>query len=401
MSDQLDAIARAAQRDGEAVGISVAIAHGDLVAARAYGFADRERGLPATPASVYPLASLSKQYWAVAIAQLGIDVDAPVADFLPEFPDRRVRVRDLMQQTSGLGDDHAGEDDVHFSDLGELAFPPGTWWLYSNRGSLVARRLVEQVSGKPWADYLRDRIAGPLGLDATSVCGDHVQLYEHGKRSPGENTETMRRVQFVCASVLDVVRFERSTDAPELAKLRAPVAIDGVGELPYGMFTRIVDLDGHRAYGHTGNFTGLSVAAFRFPAEDLTIAVLVNAAPKPGFRAYNLVEKIARAELGLPEPPATDALPPPELLGQIAGDYTVGPARGTVDVRAGRAHLVVRDGGRVLIDEPLAWRGGRDFVGKQTGLSTFLPKTGPARAAASGHRFAFDTLARRVEQPAP
>lgn len=400
VSEQLDAIAAAALRDGGAVGISIAIAHGDNIDTRAYGFADRDKKIPASPYSVYPLASLSKQYWAASVLQLGVDLDSSLANILYKFPDRRVRVRDVLQQTSGLGGDHEAEDDVAFTDLPKLAFDPGTWWQYSNRGAVLARRIVEQVSGQTWAQYLHDHIAAPLGLENTGVCGDHVQLYSYGKPSDGEPAETMRRVQFVCSTALDIVKFERWLD--KLPKLRTPVVIDGIGELPYGLLTRIADLGGHKAYGHTGHQTGASVAAFRFPAEDVTIVVLMNASPRPGFDATDVLEKIARVELGVPAPAVTDLPPPPELLAQIVGDYATGGARGTFEVRGGRAHETVRVGERVLFDGPLAWRGGRTFDGGRGGeVNVFVPATGRATAVMVGAPFQLESLARRVEPSDP
>ena len=399
VSEQLDAIATAALRDGGAVGISIAIAHGDSIDTRAYGFADREKKVPASPYTIYPLASLSKQYWAASVVQLGVDLDSSLADILYKLPDRRIRVRDILQQTSGLGGDHDGEDDVAFTDLPKLAFDPGTWWQYSNRGAILARRVVEQVSGQTWAQYLHDHIAAPLGLEATTVCGDHVQLYSYGKPSEGEPPETMRRVQFVCSNVLDVVKFERWLD--KVPELRRPVVIDGIGELPYGLLTRIADLGGHKAYGHTGNFTGVSVAAFRFPAEDVTIVVLVNSSPRPGFEAWSLLEKIARAELGVPEQ-LSDLPPPPELLAQITGEYATGGARGVIEPREGRAHETVRVGEHVLFDGPLAWRGGRTFIGGHSGeTNVFVPATGRARAVIAGTPFLMEALAKRVEPSDP
>jgi D-alanyl-D-alanine carboxypeptidase len=391
VSEQLDAIARAALRDGGAVGISIAIAHGDNIDTRAYGFADRDKKIAASPYTIYPLGSLSKQYWAASVVQLGIDLDSSLADILYKLPDRRIRVRDILQQTSGFGDDHDGEDDVAFTDMPPLAFPPGTWWQYSNRGAILARRAVEQVSGQTWAQYLHDHIAAPLQLDATSVCGDHVQLYSYGKPSEGEPPETWRRAQFVCSNVLDVVKFERWLD--KVPKLRTPVVIDGVGEVPYGLLTRIADVGGHKAYGHTGGFIGLSVAAFRFPAEDVTIVVLMNSKPKPGFEAWDVLEQIARAELGVPVPPERPA--PPELLAQISGNYTVGAARGEVK----GAHATIHVGETVLYDGPLAWRGGRTFVGHEQ--DTFLPAAGPVRAMVVGGPMLMLALARRVEPPDP
>ena len=410
----VDAIADVALRDGGAVGLSIVVMRGDqVVHAAGYGFADRERGVRASEHSVYPLASLSKQYWAVGIAQLveqnRLSVEMPVADVLYKFPDRRVKVRHLLTQTSGLGDDAATNDDTMFTDAPTVAFEPGTWWSYSNRGSILARRVMEQVAGVSWGRYLRERIAQPLALATTTTCtmDNHVTLYDRNGASWSQTPAEVTRLAFVCADAIDVARFENSLDVgrvlrPEtVAKMRAPTSLDGAAlTVPYGWFTRIGDLDGRAAYGHTGTLPGLSVAAFRFPTENLTVVVLMNSAPKRGFQAHELVVKIARARLGLVEPPLADALPPKEELDAIAGTYAAGIARASLAARDGRARLTLAVNGKPVFEGPLAWVGGRSFAGGPDGvqldtLATFAPATGTPRAILVGHRFLLEQVFRR------
>ena len=354
-----------------------------------------------------PLASLSKQYWAVALVQLAaagrLEVDAPVASVLSDFPAAGVRIRDLLQQTSGLGDDFDGEDDEAFTDHPAFAFPAGTFWRYSNRGALVARHVVERGARRPWAEVLRERIAGPLGLRSTQVCAP--------ADGPGLPPATMTRVAFVCADALDTARFERALDrgrlvAPEwLARMRAPVKLALAGaefELGYGWFTRIGEVEGHRAFGHTGSFPGVSVAAFAFPADGMTIAVLERGAPAFGFGAPVLLTRLARAALGLPAPqlPAA-ASPPAALLAACAGDYDLEGATLRFETREGQ--LWVRLPGR---EEPLEllWAGGSRFLGTPDGYDpdeggTFLLAGDRAVAVSWGHRLLLEGLAKRRPVP--
>ena len=405
----IDTIAGAALREGGAVGLSIVVMHGDqVVHGRGYGLADVDHHVTATERSVYPLASLSKQYWGLGIAQLvesgRLAVDSSIADVLHDFPDRRVSVRHLLTHTSGLGDDAPDEDDVTFRDAPKVMFEPGSWWHYSNRGSILARRIVEQLNGGSWDRYLHDRIATPLGLTSTTTCtfDNHVRLY--GKQ-PLLPASEMTRIAFVCANAIDVARFERSLDTGALVRpetvrqMRTATRIAGF-ELPYGWFTRIGELGGHRAYGHTGNFPGVSVAAFRFPADDLTIVVLMNSSPKAGFRAYELVTRIARAELGLAEPELHDGKVPHTELEAIAGTYVYGDVRVTVSDRDGSAWITIVEGGKQVYEGALVWAGGRSFAGGPDGvhadeLGTFLPPSGKATALAVGHRMLLDNVFRR------
>jgi D-alanyl-D-alanine carboxypeptidase len=407
---RIDELAAAALHDGGAVGLSIAVLRGErVVHARGYGLADVAHCIAATEQSVYPLASLSKQYWAVAFAQLTAERRAAADEPVAHFPDRRLTVRHLLTQTSGLGDDRPDEDDATFSDAPALAFPPGTWWRYSNRGALVVRRIVERVTGQTWDAQLHARIAQPLGLAATTTCtaDNHVALYDAAHAPWSFPASEWQRLAFVCASALDVARFERGLDTGTLLardavqRMRAPTALPGGIVVPYGWFTRIAELDGHIAYGHTGNLPGASVAAYRFPADDLTIVVLMNAAPKPGFRAWELLAAVARDELGLREPAIVDRPVPADELTAVAGSYAGGPLRAAISARGDRAWLTVQVEDKPLFDGALVWLGGRDFAGGPEGVhvdsfARFLPATGKATAIAVGHRFLLDQLFRMV-----
>src|SRR4029079_11722936 len=127
----IDALADRALTEGGATGLSIVVMRGDrVVHARGYGLEDAERHVAATERSVYLLASLSKQFWGVAIMQQveqnRLSVESSIADVLYKFPDRRVLVKHLLSQTSGLGDDRDDEDDMTFADRPAPAFEPGS-----------------------------------------------------------------------------------------------------------------------------------------------------------------------------------------------------------------------------------------------------------------------------------
>lgn len=413
---RLDRIARDAVEHGGIVGMAVVVERGDtIVLARGYGVEDLETKRPVTPRTVFPLASLSKQYWAtVALRHVErgvLALDAPIASVLPAFPDRRVTLAHLLQQTSGLGDDRPHEDDVRFTDLEPLAFAPGERWAYSNRGAILVRALVEQAAGKPWATMLADEVARPLGLEHTSVCAPGVHGY--AARAAGAvpaalDDETLTRVQFTCADALDVARFERSFDRHELlspasvAAMRTPVQLragDATVALDYGMLTRIGELAGHRAFGHTGNFPGVDVAAYRLPDDDLTIVVLENTTPRPGYKALAVAQTLARAILGIAEPQVRDLAVPADVLAACTGTF----ASATVEVR-----LTAKDGALwAELVRPAQWtgrlqyQGGDTFLGGPAGVRVdnvqrFVPARGKAMWVTWGSPWLLDGVAWRI-----
>jgi CubicO group peptidase (beta-lactamase class C family) len=189
-----DEIARAIEKKVRAhgiVGLSAAVvANGQLVLCQGFGQADRRRGIAMTPRTLLPIGSNTKLFTATAIMQLAeagrIDLDAPVTTYLPSFTIRRregqegvITVRRLLTHHSGLpsnlyrGFEPDAPDPEAFRRLPDelaqetLAAQPGSAFAYSNLGYSVLGCIVEQVSGEPYAAYVREHIFVPLGMDDT------------------------------------------------------------------------------------------------------------------------------------------------------------------------------------------------------------------------------------------
>ncbi|WP_211225565.1 serine hydrolase domain-containing protein [Amycolatopsis nigrescens] len=148
--------------------------------------------------------SVTKTFTATVVLQLvgegKVGLDAPAADYLPEFGlDRRITVRMLLQHTSGVfnqtGDyDRDGtyvpgvpwsgkewvdnrfrtyqpEELVRFALSKPLRFAPGTEWRYSNTNYVLARLLIEEVTGRSYVEETQRRILRPLGMRGTGMPG--------------------------------------------------------------------------------------------------------------------------------------------------------------------------------------------------------------------------------------
>ncbi|GGJ85755.1 serine hydrolase [Streptomyces camponoticapitis] len=169
-------------------GAVVAVTRGNEVVHTA-GYGHTAGGRTMTGRTPVPVASLSKSMTALAVMQLveegRIDLDRPVRSYLPEFTmaderAARITVRQLLDQTSGMADSafpdlalpqaHTLKGAVSRMRGASLAAEPGTRWSYHNPNYFVAARLVEVVSGEPFADRLRTRVFTPLGMtDSRSV----------------------------------------------------------------------------------------------------------------------------------------------------------------------------------------------------------------------------------------
>ncbi|WP_346434120.1 serine hydrolase domain-containing protein [Nonomuraea composti] len=174
-------------------GLSVVVTHGGKVV-HAAGYGHDSEGRPVTEDTPMRVASVSKSFTAMAVMTLvergKIELDSPVAAQLPGFAmadprAARITVRQLLNQTSGLSDttvDIAATEEAtslaHYTARlagSRLAADPGTRYEYCNVNYDLAARLVEVASGRPFGDYLRDKVFGPLGMTTSAVSAQVVR----------------------------------------------------------------------------------------------------------------------------------------------------------------------------------------------------------------------------------
>lgn len=197
----IDAYVNAYMERTDLPGAVVAVTRGDQVV-HAAGYGHTAAGKAMTARTPMPVASLSKSMTAMAVMRLveegRVDLDQPAHRYLPEFTmaDRRaekITVRQLLNQTSGMADSaypdltrpqaHTLTEAVADMRGARLAARPGTEWNYHNPNYFVAARLVEVVSGRPFADYLATQVFRPLGMthtksvDTTDDMPDHARGY--------------------------------------------------------------------------------------------------------------------------------------------------------------------------------------------------------------------------------
>ncbi|HEY6724449.1 MAG TPA: serine hydrolase domain-containing protein, partial [Polyangiaceae bacterium] len=185
-------------RELNAAGLFVGVVVDDeLVASASYGFRDASADAPVDQDSVFRIGSITKPITTMAVLELRdagkLQLDAPVASYLPEISRIRTLTRDsppitlrhLLTHSSGLpreagtADDSGGRGTSESGLLKSLAglaleFEPGSRYQYSNLGFTLLGIVIARVSGVPYRQYLQEHVFGPLGLasatwDAASV----------------------------------------------------------------------------------------------------------------------------------------------------------------------------------------------------------------------------------------
>jgi CubicO group peptidase (beta-lactamase class C family) len=186
----------------DAPGLAILVrTHGQTVFERGYGVRELPSKAKIDAHTNFRLASFTKQFTAMAIMLLVHDgklrYDETLTEVFPDFPayGRTITVRNLLNHTSGLPDYEdlmdamekakgslwSPEKQIQDAEvLGLLKkeksgkFAPGTSWAYSNSGYVVLGLTVAKISGKPYGEFLKERIFAPLKMD-------HTIVYQKGK----------------------------------------------------------------------------------------------------------------------------------------------------------------------------------------------------------------------------
>ncbi|MBW8802844.1 MAG: beta-lactamase family protein [Catenulisporales bacterium] len=276
---------------------------------RSLQMADKSAGVPNSPDTVFPLASLTKMLTGVAVVQLAqagaVDFSAPIGTYLDGFPSavaNAVTVHQLATHTSGLQDFQRnpawqGEWETWttktqaFDRLLDICrrlpldFTPGTGYAYSNTGYFLLGAIVAKASGQPYWDYMQRRVFTPAGMPNTAFATRDQQLtdprFAHNYSAPaadghrdditsavgaGPNGYDGAGGAYSCAQ--DLAAFARALTTDQLLN-PAWTGVLSTGKHPislanhnpdqapsqatligYGTEERIVN--GYRAFGHTG-----------------------------------------------------------------------------------------------------------------------------------------------------
>jgi len=329
-ANQIDAIF-AGLRSNTAPGAAALVVHnGRAVFRRGYGVTDLRTLQKIDEHTDFRLASFTKQFTAACIMLLVRDgkvhYDDHLTDFFPEFPayGKSITVRNLLNHTSGLEDyedllekqypDTPPERVPQILDAGVLKlleqqtsakFPAGTKWEYSNSGYAVLAMIVEKVSGKPFGQFLRERIFTPLKMNNTLAYekGKNEvphRAYGHTREDDGwqqtdqSPTSAVLGDGGIYSSIDDLAKWDRALrlhtllSAAEMQPALIPVQpADGPAKLPdgptgegrtvsYGFGWFVDPYRGHKRMSHDGGTIGFRTTIQRFPEDQFTIIVLAN-----------------------------------------------------------------------------------------------------------------------------
>lgn len=311
-ADSLDDLAGAELKLRGIPGMSIAVVrNGRVEAVRGYGFADLEHKTPATPDTVYQLASVTKQFTASAVMLLveegRIGLDDPIRRHLPNLPEKwqDVTVRMLLNHTSGIPSYTSFPDlmrdprrrfapDEVVKTMAEkpLDFVPGTRFSYNNTGYYLLGHLLEKVSGKDYNTLLQERLFRSAGMTGTQLnrledvipnrAGGYTRTPNGTANAPQTHPSQPFSAGALVSTAADMAKWDIALTngtvlKPSVLKqMWAPAALKGGGTSSYGFGWQLETMNGIPVISHGGGITGSSTYFMRVPSKNLSVIVLCN-----------------------------------------------------------------------------------------------------------------------------
>ena len=292
-------------------GALMVIQDGQVGFCKTYGLANRENNAPITDTTNFRLASVTKQFTAMAVLILKergqLNLDDPVAKFLAPLPEwgDKITLRNLLTHTSGLV---AYENILllpHSKPLKDAQvlellrtqhgtyFTPGSNARYSNSGYALLALVVAQVSGQSFATFLNKNIFTPLGMNNSVVFEEGIsdvenRAYGYCKSEEGftlcdqSDTSAVLGDGGIYSSVSDLFHWDQALYSEQLVSLQTiqeaftAQNLSGGTATAYGFGWKISNCEGIKIVGHDGSSCGFRNAIRRAPEKKVTVILLTN-----------------------------------------------------------------------------------------------------------------------------
>ncbi|NQV14001.1 beta-lactamase family protein [bacterium] len=302
--DKIDALFSAYSDDNP--GASVMVIHkGKVILNNNYGLANIAQHIPVTEMSNFRLASITKQFTAMAILQLMdeklLDFNTKMIEIFPEFPDyaNAIDYGQLLHHTSGLVDYEelmADTLSVPLLDADVLHllltqdstyFEPGSNYSYSNGGYAILALTVERLAGLSFPEYLEKHIFIPLGMHASlaykradpdfsnRAFGYYVNQGDV-LLSDQSMTSSVLGDGGVYSSTSDMYKWDQALYGTSLLSQALMDSAFTPWKEDYGCGWRIEDYRGLKRISHTGSTSGFRNVFQRFPEQEFSVIILTN-----------------------------------------------------------------------------------------------------------------------------
>ena len=310
----------------------------DVVLAKAYGMANYEFDVPNRTDTRFAIASITKRFTSIIMAKLVAEKKVAYSDVLarwvPDFPSAdRITLEHLLGHTSGVRDpdrlrriirlSRTPRETVDILKKEPLGSEPGATYSYTTANYAILAHVIEQVTGRPYADVIRDYVYRPAGMtdsgelatttvvprlatgympdpfsDGVSVCGPEDPSWKLGG---GSSYSTAR----------DLLRFARALYGGKL--------LGNVRAVDHFRHSKLFD---KTVLASSGSFPGASANLLTFPDDEVTVVVLSN---NYASVSGTIAESVAALYFGrdVASPDVALALNPEPMDPRLTGSYEV------------------------------------------------------------------------------
>jgi CubicO group peptidase (beta-lactamase class C family) len=334
---------------------------GKVVLNKGYGMASFELDVPNTPQTKFRLGSITKQFTAMAIAQLQerglLNVEDPITKYLPDYPKEtgdKVTVYHLLTHSSGIpsitnGADYrqikmnrfSGEKLVAWLKGKPLEFAPGENYKYNNSGYILLGYIIEKISGKPYEQFVQENIFTPLGMKDTGFDRYHTVIKNRaaGYTVKGKELENSEYIDMTVpggagamySTVEDLYAWDRALYTEKLVKKATLEKVFTPYKSNYAWGWFVNEQFNRKRVNHGGGIEGFNTIIVRFINDDVCIIALSNTVPatlgqmSERLAALLFGEKYELPQEEVPQAARKEIKVDPKIFDAYVGEYQLAP----------------------------------------------------------------------------
>lgn len=312
-AEKIDALLAAYHKQRYFNGSALVAEKGNVILRKGYGLANMEWDVPNTPDTKFRLGSITKQFTSMVIMQLvsegKIKLDEKITTYLPDYrkdTGDKVTVRHLLTHTSGIPsytslpgffqnksrDPYAVDAFVKQYASGNLEFEPGSKFAYDNSGYFLLGAIIEKVTGKSYADAVKERIFDPLGMKDSGYDRFNTVLPKRASgyaltpngyvNAPYLDMSIPYAAGSLYSTVEDLYKWDRALYSDKLlsAELKKTMFTPMLQNYAFGWTVRPLKLDDQKTevatIGHNGGINGFNTLEIRIPDSQDLVVLLDN-----------------------------------------------------------------------------------------------------------------------------
>jgi D-aminopeptidase len=347
-------------------GAVAVLRNGEVLERHAWGWANAERRIPFTPRTLFRMCSITKQFTCALLLDTFADpsvLDEDVRACLPLVQEKAPGALHLCHNQSGLRDYwavgmlHGSAAEAPFGDseavrvIGgtkTLQFSPGTRYSYANQNFRLLSNILQERTGRSFAELLRARVFDPAGMETAFLAADTRAMPDGTEGYEGTPASGFRAAENriiwtgdagLGASLDDMIAWERRIDATSddpaavYSRLSAPVTFSDGAPATYGFGLNRGAEFGRSVTGHGGALRGWRSHRLYLSAERVSIVVMFNHLAD----AHSAALDVLGAVLGEDPAPSPAERPAPDWLGAYTERESELSAR--VDMVHGKVRL--------------------------------------------------------------